>query len=78
MIVEVQNEDITVNGKRTKGKTIRIRQKMKPPAEFDCDDWDHESEIRVAIRIAKKGYNAAQRNKIAHPNLNTPIPYRWL
>ena len=68
MIVEVQNEDITVNGKRTKGKTIRIRQKMKPPVEFDCDDWDHESEIRVAIRIAKKGYNAAQR-KCVNPSV---------
>ena len=45
MIVEVQNENITVNGKRTKGKTIRIHQKMKPPVEFDCDDWDYESEL---------------------------------
>ena len=45
MIVEAQNENITVNGKRTKGKTIRIHQKMKPPVEFDCDDWDYESEL---------------------------------
>ena len=60
MILEVQNQHITVNGKRTRGKMIKIHQKVKPSAEFDCNDWDYESEIRRAIRVAKRGYNSAQ------------------
>ena len=34
---------------------------MERGVEFDCEDWDYESKIRTAIRVAKKGYNSAQQ-----------------
>ena len=74
MIVEVQNENITVKGNRTKGKIIRIRQKIKPPGEFDCDDWNYESKICTAIRVAKKGHNSAQRNCVVPSVVDSARP----